>query len=225
MVRSATDAGASIPAGGTRRRPGQRAVDLAVGLGASVATAPLIAVLLVGSGSVFRANLLFVQHRVGRGATLIPVPKIRTLPPQAPSAADKHELAAVPIPAWGLWLRSWHFDELPQLWSVVAGHMSLVGPRPEMAHLVERFDPEFAAARTTVRPGITGLWQLSEAASGLICEAPEYDLPTCRWRAPGSTPGSWPRRSVTTCRAGDRSPSTIFPRGFRYGPRRPTHAP
>ncbi|MDZ7677388.1 MAG: sugar transferase [Acidimicrobiales bacterium] len=175
-MRSTTDAGASTPVERTRRRPGQRSVDLAVGLVASVATAPLIAVLLVGSAVVFRANPLFVQRRVGLGGKLIPVPKIRTLPPQAPTAADKHELVAVEIPAWGRWLRGLHLDELPQFWSMVAGHMSLVGPRPEMPRLAAQFDPEFAAARTTVRPGITGLWQISEAVSGLIHDAPEYDL-------------------------------------------------
>jgi lipopolysaccharide/colanic/teichoic acid biosynthesis glycosyltransferase len=72
-------------------------------------------------------------------------------------------------------MRSMHFDELPQLFLVLAGKMSLVGPRPEMTEFHERLDPEFAAARTSVLPGCTGLWQIGADANGLIGDAPEYD--------------------------------------------------
>ena len=54
--------------------------------------------------------------------------------------------------------------------------MSLVGPRPEMPRLAATFDPDFVAARMTVKPGCTGLWQISTASAGLIGESPEYDL-------------------------------------------------
>jgi lipopolysaccharide/colanic/teichoic acid biosynthesis glycosyltransferase len=94
-------------------------------------------------------------------------------------------LAAVQIPRLARVLRAKHLDELPQLFLVVAGKMSLVGPRPEMAHLHEATEPTFAAARTTVRPGCTGLWQLSPAGAGLIGEAPEYDLFYLRYASLG----------------------------------------
>ena len=77
---------------------------------------------------------------------------------------------------FGQFLRKFHLDELPQLWLVVWGTMSLVGPRPEMPSLAATFDPDFVAERMTVKPGCTGLWQISTASAGLIGEAPEYDL-------------------------------------------------
>lgn len=158
------------------RRAAKRAIDLAVGLPGAIVTAPVLVVLLVISAFAFRANPLFVQQRVGRGGRLIPVPKVRSLNPRVPSDADKYALNEFDVTVWGRFLRRLHLDELPQLWSVVLGHMSLIGPRPEIPRLAEGFSAEFAAARHTVRPGITGLWQISEDAKGLIAEAPEWDL-------------------------------------------------
>ncbi|MBW3614211.1 MAG: sugar transferase, partial [Actinobacteria bacterium] len=67
-------------------------------------------------------------------------------------------------------------DELPQLLLVPIGRMSLVGPRPEMPFLHDAMPAPFARLRTEVRPGCAGLWQIGHQCSGLIVEAPEYDL-------------------------------------------------
>jgi lipopolysaccharide/colanic/teichoic acid biosynthesis glycosyltransferase len=72
-------------------------------------------------------------------------------------------------------LRRLHLDELPQLALVLTGKMSLVGPRPEMPNLYDSFDPGFAEQRTAVRPGCTGLWQISEKCDRMIFEHPEFD--------------------------------------------------
>jgi lipopolysaccharide/colanic/teichoic acid biosynthesis glycosyltransferase len=59
----------------------------------------------------------------------------------------------------GRWLRKTSLDELPQLWNVLVGEMSLVGPRPLVPHMLEPF-PEFTRVRCTIKPGLTGLWQV-----------------------------------------------------------------
>jgi lipopolysaccharide/colanic/teichoic acid biosynthesis glycosyltransferase len=100
---------------------------------------------------------------------------VRTLPTDVPRYADKHQLADHHIPAFCRFLRRFHLDELPQLVLVLTGRMSLVGPRPEMAELHQRMQPEFAQERTAVRPGCTGLWQIGNACGELIGAAPEFD--------------------------------------------------
>jgi len=75
----------------------------------------------------------------------------------------------------GKFLRRTSFDELPQLLNVLEGSMSMVGPRPEMPFIVERYKPEHKQ-RLRIKPGITGLWQLSGDRASLIHENIEYDL-------------------------------------------------
>jgi hypothetical protein len=93
-----------------------------------------------------------------------------------PTTLDKYELEGERIPRFCRLLRRCHLDELPQLLVVPLGWMSLVGPRPEMPALLGRYPKDFAAARGRVRPGCTGLWQISTASAMLIYEAPLYDL-------------------------------------------------
>jgi lipopolysaccharide/colanic/teichoic acid biosynthesis glycosyltransferase len=75
----------------------------------------------------------------------------------------------------GRFLRKTSFDELPQLLNVLQGSMSLVGPRPEMPFIVEQYT-ERHRRRLQVKPGLTGLWQLSGDRAFLIHENIEYDL-------------------------------------------------
>jgi len=155
---------------------GKRVIDLVVGVPLALLVLPFIVVLAIGSALTLRAWPLFVQRRVGRGGREFPFLKLRTLPTTVPTAADKYHLQDVRIPAFCRFLRAKHFDELPQLLLVPVGLMSLVGPRPEMPDILARYPHELAAARSCVRPGCTGLWQVSTSVSQLIYEAPEYDL-------------------------------------------------
>jgi lipopolysaccharide/colanic/teichoic acid biosynthesis glycosyltransferase len=151
-------------------------LDIVIGGTLLVLTFPVAVVLSIGSTISLRAWPIFTQDRLGRGGVPFRFAKIRSLPPDAPRYADKYAIQDVPRTRFGTFLRTSHLDELPQLALVVVGRMSLVGPRPEMASVAATFDPAFMEARSCLRPGCTGLWQVSEAADRLIGEAPEYDL-------------------------------------------------
>ena len=153
----------------------KRAFDIAVALPAALVTLPVTAVFAAGSAMRFKASPLFHQPRLGHGGQVFRFWKIRTLPPITPDTADKYQLHSVKRPQFANKLRRRHLDELPQLWQVVVGQMSLVGPRPEMPTLAASFDPEFVARRLSVKPGLTGLWQISTDSRRLIGEAEEWD--------------------------------------------------
>jgi lipopolysaccharide/colanic/teichoic acid biosynthesis glycosyltransferase len=154
----------------------KRSIDIALGTILAIVALPAIVLLALGSALTLRTNPFFVQQRVGRNGRLIPILKLRTLPRTVPNSATKYALVDVVVPRFSQRLRTSHLDELPQLLLVPIGYLSLVGPRPEMVRLHDEGDPGFGAERTQLRPGCTGLWQVSDAAAGLIWEAPQYDL-------------------------------------------------
>ncbi|MBU6215403.1 MAG: sugar transferase [Acidobacteria bacterium] len=157
------------------RSPWKRVLDLTVALPLAVLTLPVLGLLCVGSAVVFRANPLFTQDRIGRDGRIFRFVKLRSLPVSVPADIDKYALATRPLGRWARFVRRTHLDELPQLWLVVAGRMSLVGPRPELPAIAATFDPDFVRRRVRVRPGVTGPWQVGTAAAGLIGESPEFD--------------------------------------------------
>ncbi len=140
----------------------KRALDIVFSaLGLTLLAAPF-AVIAAAIKLDSRGPVFFRHPRVGKdGATFVPV-KFRTMVAGAMERGlgrtvreDDERLTGV-----GAFLRRWALDELPQLWNVLKGEMSLVGPRPTFAYQVERYD-ERQRRRLEVRPGITGWAQVN----------------------------------------------------------------
>jgi lipopolysaccharide/colanic/teichoic acid biosynthesis glycosyltransferase len=142
---------------------------------------------LVSAGPVF-----FLQEREGLGGRKFKVCKLRTM--HADAEARLGELIAGNpelrrqwernaklrpdprlIPIVGTLLRRLSLDELPQLWNVLVGDMSLVGPRPFPDNHLAMLSPGFKELRNAVRPGITGLWQVMARSNGRIEEQVRFD--------------------------------------------------
>lgn len=130
-----------------------------------------LAVKLDSPGPVF-----FRHDRVGRYGKHFVLWKFRSMKVDVSQYSNSPRSAAdVRLTRVGRLIRRLSLDELPQLFNVVKGDMSLVGPRPEMPFLVEQFH-QACSERLTVRPGITGLWQISPARASQIHENLQYDL-------------------------------------------------
>ena len=153
----------------------KRGVDVLVATALLVLTLPVIVVSSLVTVCVLRTWPFFTQTRIGRDGKPFKLLKVRTLPRSTPRYAIKYEVARLRAPAFSRMLRRLHLDELPQLLLVLTGKMSLVGPRPEMPNLHGSFDADFAERRVSVRPGCTGLWQISEHCDRMIFEHPEFD--------------------------------------------------
>lgn len=138
---------------------GKRAFDLAVAVPALVVAAPVIAVTAVLVRARLGSPVLFRQTRAGCDGTPFEVVKFRTM-----TAARGPDGEPLPdgerLPRFGRLLRAGSLDELPQLWSVVRGDMSLIGPRPLPLAYVERYSPE-QRRRLAATPGITGWAQVN----------------------------------------------------------------
>ena len=154
----------------------KRALDVGLGTALALLTLPVVLFLAVVAAVNLRTWPFFVQTRIGAGGVPFRLVKLRTLPVSTDHYADKRAISSIPLNWISRTMRRTHIDELPQLFLVPLGRMSLVGPRPEMAFLQEQMPPAFARRRTEVRPGCTGLWQIGHENAGLIVEAPEYDL-------------------------------------------------
>lgn len=153
-----------------------RIVDFAVALTAIIALFPLLLAVMVVIYLTDPGPIIFAHRRVGRNGRLFPCFKFRTMvvdadtrlavllarDPQARAEWENdHKLRVDPrITRIGQFLRRSSIDELPQLFNVVRGEMSLVGPRPIVQAEVARYR-RFFSDYATVKPGITGLWQVS----------------------------------------------------------------
>ena len=120
---------------------------------------------------------LFFQQRIGLGGKPFKMVKFRSMVKDAPSLGPWHTLENdTRITRVGRFIRRTSLDELPQLWNVLVGEMSLVGPRPETPAQQALYQPADWEIRHRVRPGITGLSQVSGRSNLTTEERLKYDL-------------------------------------------------
>ncbi len=182
------------PAGGAQfvslslyNRYGKRMLDILIVALALPAVMPLIvifAVLVMSDGR----NPFYFQERVGRGNKRFRMWKLRSMVPDAKQALEtllesdlrarrewetdqklKNDPRVTPI---GSFIRKFSIDELPQVWNVLRGDMSIVGPRPMMVEQRELYP---GLAYYSMRPGITGLWQVSNRSKCSFAARSEFD--------------------------------------------------
>jgi O-antigen biosynthesis protein WbqP len=121
---------------------------------------PILVILLI-IGFFDTGSPIFQQERVGRGEKPFRLIKFRSMHLNAPSVAT-HLASASSITPFGSFLRKSKLDELPQLWNVFIGDMSLVGPRPNLFNQTELILERESRGVYSVRPGITGLAQINK---------------------------------------------------------------
>jgi lipopolysaccharide/colanic/teichoic acid biosynthesis glycosyltransferase len=141
------------------RRIGKRIFDLLIALPALILLSPLLAVLALLVRVKLGAPVFFRQQRPGLYGRAFRMVKFRTM-----TDARDAQGALLPdadrLTRFGKFLRAASLDELPELWNVVVGDMSLVGPRPLLMRYLDRYTPE-QARRHEVRPGVTGWAQVN----------------------------------------------------------------
>jgi lipopolysaccharide/colanic/teichoic acid biosynthesis glycosyltransferase len=159
----------------------KRAFDIVI----VFATAPAVMlVIAIAASAILIAEgrpVFFVHNRVGRGGRIFPMLKLRTMKPTWDAdrtATVEHDPRITPL---GRFLRRSHIDELPQIWNILLGHMTLIGPRPEQPALVETYREKLPNydARHAVTPGLTGLAQVELGYASDLFETEKklaYDL-------------------------------------------------
>lgn len=155
------------------RRFAKRAIDVTVSLGALVALLPLFAVVALLIWLTDRGPVLYWQQRVGRNGRVFRFPKFRSMVMNAEALMEKlsrdnqhgaegvtFKMRSDPRITWiGRLIRRTSIDELPQLWCVLVGDMSLVGPRPALPREVARYTLS-DRRRLEAEPGLTCHWQV-----------------------------------------------------------------
>jgi lipopolysaccharide/colanic/teichoic acid biosynthesis glycosyltransferase len=173
-----------LDAGGVPPRAAERTVkrvfDVAFAGLTLVLAAPLLAVIAIAIKLDDRGPVFFRQSRVGKNGEVFQMIKFRTMTDGSEALSRKvieglsvqdavrelkHRSVEMHVTRVGAKLRRLSFDELPQLWNVIRGDMGIVGPRPMPEFEAVALDAWQARTRQSVRPGLTGLWQVSGRSS------------------------------------------------------------
>ena len=155
----------------------KRIVDIVLSFSAIIALFPIMLLIVLGVKLSSRGPVIYKQDRVGRNGDIFPMYKFRTMyidsdnvldallrscPRSAEEWSIYQKLRFDPrITPIGHFLRKTSLDELPQLFNVMFGHMSMVGQRPILSTQIESYGTEHFTQYIRSRPGITGLWQVS----------------------------------------------------------------
>jgi lipopolysaccharide/colanic/teichoic acid biosynthesis glycosyltransferase len=163
----------------------KRCLDVAVASVILVPIAPILALICLVLLARRGGSIFYYQVRIGRYARPFRMYKLRTMIPDR-----RTELAPIPfgdrrrtlkaardprVTPLGRLLRKVSLDEVPQLWNILRGDMSLVGPRPEQVEMLAHYRPEHYA-RHCATPGLTGWWQINGRCRRAPDIAPEPDL-------------------------------------------------
>lgn len=176
----------------------KRAIDIVCALVLLVLLLPVLILCALAIRLDSAGPMLFRQQRVGEGGRTFTLLKFRSM--HANADARKHQefaakfIAGRPVESHksaygdvyklvndaritrvGKWLRRTSLDELPQIWNVVRGDMSLVGPRPPLPYEVEHYQPS-DLRRLDAKPGITGLWQVSGRSRTTFAQMVQLDV-------------------------------------------------
>lgn len=165
-----------------RRR--KRLFDLVLGWLLFLVTLPCGLAIALGIRLSSPGPILFRQNRVGEGGETFRILKFRTLRTDVPAWNQRAKPTLANTFRFGRWLRRSSLDELPQLINILAGEMSLVGPRPELVEIACRYNDR-EARRLLVPPGLTGLWQIHGDRGRSIHDQIEFDLQYLRERTLG----------------------------------------
>jgi lipopolysaccharide/colanic/teichoic acid biosynthesis glycosyltransferase len=166
-------------------RYGKRMLDLVVASVGLVVLSPMLLIAALAVRCTMGHPVLFRQVRLGRDGVPIEVMKFRTMKPDRRTGPGRwdgddrrrtHKTKTHPLlTGVGRFLRKWSIDESPQIFNVLRGDMSIVGPRPELPAVVAQYEP-WQYARMVVRPGLTGLWQINARGEGLMHERTDLDV-------------------------------------------------
>jgi lipopolysaccharide/colanic/teichoic acid biosynthesis glycosyltransferase len=180
----------------------RRSLDLVIALTALIVLTPLLLIVALAVRIDSSGSVLYRQRRIGLGGQEFWVNKFRSMRIDADVARHREyvrELITCPpgeealqeglyklvvdprITRVGRFLRRWSLDELPQLWNVIRGDMSIVGPRPVIPYEVDCY-PDWYHARFSVKPGLTGLWQVSGRSETTYEEMVRLDIEYARRR-------------------------------------------
>lgn len=163
----------------------KRLFDVAAASIMLVMAAPLLILVALAIRLESRGQVIYRQPRVGRNGTLFTIYKFRTMIPDRRQRAElvvltdrrkQHKSKSDPrVTRIGRFLRRSSIDELPQLFNILKGNMSFVGPRPEMPEIVEKYQ-EWQHQRHLVTPGLSGWWQVTGRSDLPMHEHTDLDI-------------------------------------------------